>query len=155
VFYLVDGIKVDLLAHKYPLVQDVEIIEGVRMVSLKDIGAMKLNAIYGNGTRLKDFVDIYALLQEFSLQDLMKASETKYPENNIKMVKQSLLPHEDIDFSIPIDFIGKEIKWPSIVERLHQANQNPQKIFQKIPPLKQDLLETKQGQRQKPKGPRL
>src|SRR5204863_3439319 len=64
VFCLVDGIKLDLLAHKYPLVQDLKIIEGVRMVSLKDIGAMKLNAIYGNGTRLKDFVDMYTLLQE-------------------------------------------------------------------------------------------
>ena len=116
---------------------------------------MKLNAIYGNGTRLKDFVDIYALLQEFSLQELLQASEMKYPENNIKMVKQSLLHHEDIDFSVPIDFIGKEIKWPSIAERLQQAIQNPQQIFQKISPLKQDLLEKKQGRRQKPKGPRL
>jgi len=66
VFFLVDGIKVDLLTHKYPLVQDVEIIEGVRMVSLKDIGAMKLNAIYGNGTRvstpfLRQFVLEYFL----------------------------------------------------------------------------------------------
>lgn len=155
VFCLVDGIKLDLLAHKYPLVEDVELIEGVRMVSLKDIGAMKLNAIYGNGTRLKDFVDMHALLQEFSLQELLQASEVKYPENNIGMVKHALLHHDDIDFSVPIDFIGKEIKWPSISERLHQAIQNPQQIFQKIPPLKQNPLEKKQGRRKKPKGPRL
>ena len=63
VFTLIDGIKVDLLAHKYPLIEDLETTEGIRMVSLKDIGAMKLNAIYDNGTRLKDFVDMYALLE--------------------------------------------------------------------------------------------
>ncbi len=155
VFCLVDRIKLDLLAHKYPLVQGVEVSEGVRMVSLKDIGAMKLNAIYGNGTRLKDFVDIYSLLEDFSLKELLQASEMKYPENNIGVVQQSLLHHQDIDFSVPIDFIGKEIKWPSIAERLRQASQNPQKIFQKIPPLKQNLLAKKQVQQRKPRGPGL
>lgn len=96
VFCLIDGVKLDLLAHKYPLVEDLETVEGIRMVSLKDIGAMKLNAIYNNGTRLKDFVDMYALLETFSLQELLQASEKKYPENNISMVKNALLHHEDI-----------------------------------------------------------
>jgi hypothetical protein len=44
----------------------VETIDGI---SLKDICAMKLNAIYNNGTRLKDFVDVYVLLESFPLQD--------------------------------------------------------------------------------------
>src|SRR5688572_11828642 len=38
---LVNGIKVDVLAHKYPLVKDAETIDGVRLISLQDIGAMK------------------------------------------------------------------------------------------------------------------
>ncbi|MEO5592582.1 MAG: hypothetical protein ABIR15_22185 [Chitinophagaceae bacterium] len=126
----------------------------MRIVSLKDFGAMKLNAINGDATRLKDFVNMYSLLQDFSLKELLQASETKYPENNIKMVQHAFLHHEDIDFTVPIVFIGKEIKWLSIAERLHQANQNPQKIFQNIPPLKQNFLEKKQGRRQKPRGPR-
>ena len=103
VFCLIDGIKVDMLAHKYPLVEDLEIIEGLRLASLKDIGAMKLNAIYNNGTRLKDFVDTYVLLEIFSLQDLVDATEKKYPENSITMVTNALLYHDDIDFSVPID----------------------------------------------------
>jgi Nucleotidyl transferase AbiEii toxin, Type IV TA system len=74
VFCFIDGVKLDLLAHKYPLVEDLEIIEDIRMVSLKDIGAMKLNAIFNNGTRLKDFVDIYVLLEIFSLKELTDAS---------------------------------------------------------------------------------
>jgi hypothetical protein len=39
VFCIIDGVKLDLLAHKYPLVEDLEIIEDIRMVSLRDIGA--------------------------------------------------------------------------------------------------------------------
>ena len=65
VFCFIHDIKVDILAHQYPLVGELETVEGIRMISLLDIAAMKLNAIYDNGTRLKDFVDIYALLQYF------------------------------------------------------------------------------------------
>lgn len=155
VFCLIDGIKVDILAHKYPLVEDMETVDGVRIVSLKDIGAMKLNAIYNNGTRLKDFVDVYALLEIFSLQELIDASEKKYPENNVPMVKNALLHHEDIDFTVSIDYIGKEIKWPAIADRLQKAIHNPQKVFSKLPPLTRDLLEKKRHKGQKRKGPRL
>lgn len=128
---MIDGIKVDLLAHKYPLVEDLEIIEGLRLASLKDIGAMKLNAIYNNGTRLKDFVDTYVLLGIFSLQDLVDATEKKYPENSITMVTNALLYHDDIDFSVPIDYLDKTIKWSLIASRLQKAVLNPKMKFGK------------------------
>lgn len=155
VFCLVDGVKVDLLAHKYSLVKDVEIIDRIRIISLMDIGAMKLNAIYNNGTRLKDFVDVYTLLESFPLKDLLAASELKYPQNNIAMVKNAILHHEDIDFSVPIDFIGQDIKWSVIADRLREAVNNPQKVFIKISSLTRKLMETKPRNRQKPKGPSL
>lgn len=156
IFCLINGVKLDLLAHKYPLVEDFETDERIRMVSLKDIGAMKLNAIYNNGTRLKDFVDMYALLEKFSLQELLQASEKKYPDNNISIVKNALLHHEDIDFTVPIDYTGKKIKWLAIADRLRKAFQNPQMIFRTLPPLTRELLEKKQRKGYgKGKGPRL
>jgi predicted nucleotidyltransferase component of viral defense system len=155
VFCLVDGVKIDLLAHKYPLIENVETIDGIRIISLLDIGAMKLNAIYNNGTRLKDFVDVYTLLESFSLKDFLIASEQKYPQNNISMVKNALLHHEDIDFTVPIDYIGQDIKWSLIDDRLREAVNNPQKVFIKITPLTQKLMEKRFRNRQKPKGPNL
>jgi len=156
VFCIIDGIKVDLLAHKYPLVENTETIEGIRMVSLKEIGAMKLNAIYNNGTRLKDFVDMYSLLEKFSLDDLLEASAKKYPENNIGMVKRALIHHEDIDFSVPIDYIGEEIKWHDIADRLKQAFHDPKLTFTKIPPVTRSLMEKiRQRKPGKGKGPRM
>ena len=158
VFCLIDGIKMDLVAHKYPLVEDVEIIDGVRMVSLRDIGAMKLNAIYNNGTRLKDFVDVYALLENFSLQELLEASEKKYPENNIVMVKHALLHHEDIDFTVHIDYVGEETKWADIADRLQKAFRQPEIIFKKIPDSTVELMKKihrKSKERGKGRGPRL
>jgi hypothetical protein len=158
VFCLIDGIKMDLLAHKYPLVEDVEIIDGVRMVSLRDIGAMKLNAIYNNGTRLKDFVDMHALLENFSLQELLEASEKKYPGNNITMVKHALLHHEDIDFTVRIDYIGEETKWVDIADRLQKAFRQPETIFKKIRDLTVEVMKKihrKSKERRKGRRPGL
>lgn len=154
VFCIIDGVKLDLLAHKYPLVEDLEIIEDIRMVSLKDIGAMKLNAIFNNGTRLKDFVDIYALLEIFSLQELLTASEKKYPENNISMVIQSLLHHEDIDFTVPIDYTSASIKWSEIASRLKKSFHNLHMTFG-LPEITKKLMQKiesgKKGKIRRPK----
>lgn len=144
VFCFVNGIKVDLLAHQYPLLEEVENIEGIRIVSLKDIGAMKLNAIYGNGSRLKDFVDMYALLEFYSLQELLEASEKKYPDNSFIMTKNALIHFEDIDFSVPIDFIGLPIKWPEIADRLTEAFRNPKIRFNRTSSITRELLDKNQ-----------
>lgn len=154
VFCIIDGIKFDLLAHKYSLVDDPETIEGVRMVSLKDVGAMKLNAIYNNGTRLKDFLDMYYLLQKFPLQDFLQAAEKKYPDLTIAMVKQSLIHFEDIDFTVPIDYIGEKIEWRAISDRLKNAFQDPKLVFNKLPPLTQKLMEKTRPKKLGRKGPR-
>lgn len=155
VFCFIQDIKIDVIAHQYPLVGPVEAVEGVRMISLQDIAAMKLNAIYDNGTRLKDFVDIYALLQYFSLQQLMHAFQQKYPDINPTMVKNALVYHDDVRLQDPIDFVGPEIKWPTIAERLKKAFHDPQLIFS-LPKTTRKLMEKKQpnpkGER---KGPKL
>jgi len=83
------------------------------------------------------------------------ASEQKYPQNNIGRVKNAILHHEDIDFEVPVDFIGQDIKWSVIADRLREAVNNPQKVFIKLSPLTQKLMETKPRNRQEPKGPRL
>jgi hypothetical protein len=154
VFCFINDIKIDLISHQYPLVADIDVIEGIRMVSLEDIGAMKLNAIYGNGTRLKDFVDMYFLLEKFSLNELLQACHQKYPDINPGMAKQALIHHQDIDFNTPIHYTGTEIKWPAVAERLKKAYQNLHISFA-IPDITRKLLAKKrtqdQGRRNRPK----
>jgi len=67
VFTFIDDIKIDVIAHKYPQIKPVETIEGVRLASIEDIGAMKLHAILQSGSRIKDFIDIYFLLEHHPL----------------------------------------------------------------------------------------
>lgn len=147
VFCFINNIKIDLISHQYPLVGNIETVDGIRMVSLLDIGAMKLNAIFDSGKRLKDFVDMYALLEIYSLNELLDACHRKYADLNINMVKNSLLYHDDIIFA-PIGFIGTEIKWPDIADRLKNAFHNPHITFG-LPETTQKLLKMIQSDEKK------
>ena len=102
---IVDGVFVDLLTHPYPYVRPPVESEGIRMISREDIAAMKLNAISGNGTRAKDFIDVYFLLKEFSLGELLSFYGSKYAERNTFHVAKSLTWFDDMD----------EQTWPVMV----------------------------------------
>jgi hypothetical protein len=154
VFCFVNDIKIDLLSHQYPSVKDIDIVEGIRMASLLDIGTMKLNAIFNSGQRYKDFVDMYRLLEKFSLHELLNACQRKYPELNINMVKHSLIHFEDILFS-PIEFIGPEVAWPMIAERLQKAFHNPYISFG-LPESTKKLIQSRPSETKgRRKGPGL
>ena len=101
----INGIFIDVLRHNYPLVNDPVGEEGIKMASAADIAAMKLNAISGNGTRAKDFVDIYFLLKSYSLGDLIGFYKAKYAERNDFHVVKSLTYFDDII----------EENWPNLV----------------------------------------
>ncbi len=154
IFCFVNDIKIDLLPHQYPLIGDIDILEGIRIVSLLDIGAMKLNAIFNSGQRLKDFVDMYSLLEKFTFHELLDACQRKYPDLNINMVKHSLIHFNDIIFS-PIEFIGREVKWPAIAERLQKAFHNPYISFG-LPESTKKLFQSKSSEtKARRKGPKL
>lgn len=94
--YNVEGIKVDFVNYKYPLLENFDTLETIRMVSLRDIGAMKLNAISGRGSR-KDFIDLYFLMEHFSLSELLKFYKEKYDDGSEFLVLKSLQYFEDAE----------------------------------------------------------
>ncbi len=49
----INDVKVDFVNYKYPLLSNSLHIENIRMLSTKDIAAMKLNAIAGRGSKKK------------------------------------------------------------------------------------------------------
>ena len=59
-------IKIDFIKYPYPLINKVLEIDGLRLLSVEDIIAMKLSAIANRGAK-KDFVDIYELLKKYSI----------------------------------------------------------------------------------------
>lgn len=125
----IDTIKVDFIRHAYPWIKTPELIEGIRMASLEDIAAMKLNAISGNGTRLKDFVDVAYLSGFMSLNEMMRWYEKKYPDVNGVMALKSLCYFSDIDFSVDIDYVNTKMNWETIENRLVDMVKQPGKKF--------------------------
>ena len=116
-----EGIKFDLIAHQYPYVKPVINLEGIRMLSLHDIAAMKVNAIVGNGTRIKDFLDVHFLLRNITYEEMINAYLKKYPDVSANMARSSLLYHKDIDFTIPVTMIKDGLKWKDVDKSMRSA----------------------------------
>jgi hypothetical protein len=93
---IVNGISVDLLRHNYDYVVPPKSVGGITMASKQDIAAMKVNAITGDGTRVKDFIDIYFLLKDFSFADIIGFYKTKYNARNDFHAIKSLTYFDDI-----------------------------------------------------------
>ncbi len=137
----INGVKVDLVSHRYPLVKPLLEIENVRMATLEDIAAMKLNAISVNGSRLKDFIDVAYLSSNLNLSQMVDAYEEKYNTRNPTMIVKALDYHKDINFNEPIEMVGGQYLWVEIEHRLRQMTLNPTKTFQEM------KVEKKRGKR--------
>jgi predicted nucleotidyltransferase component of viral defense system len=90
----INGLKVDFVNYKYPLLDESLEIDGVRMLSKKDIAAMKLSAIAGRGSK-KDFIDLYFLLEDFTLREMLDFYLAKYLDGSEFMVVKSLSYFEE------------------------------------------------------------
>lgn len=116
IIFSIDGIKVDFVNYKYPLLDTIKHIDGIRLVSDKDIAAMKLNAIAGRGSK-KDFIDLYFLLKKYSLQEMISFYNSKYSDGSEFMVLKSLTFFDDAEQEeMPIMF--ENIDWNRIKEEI-------------------------------------
>jgi hypothetical protein len=90
----------------------------VSKLSKEDVAAMKLNAIYGRGSK-KDFIDLYFLLKEFSLPEMIDFYLEKYFDGSKFMMIKSLTYFLDADLDqtppIYLDFNWETCK-KTIVE---------------------------------------
>ena len=115
----VNGIKVDFVNYKYPLLEEITIVENIRLASDKDIAAMKLNAIAGRGSR-KDFIDLHYLLQKYSLKEMIAFYNTKYADGSEFMVLKSLTYFEDAE-SEEIPILFQKLDWNEIKVSIQKA----------------------------------
>jgi predicted nucleotidyltransferase component of viral defense system len=119
VLAMVQGVKLDLIAHKHPLVEPLEVGDGIRLVSLKDIAAMKINAISNRGAK-KDFWDYAALLKYFSTEEMLCFFEKKYPSANAWHAEKSLAFFDDSELDPdPVDLSG--MSWPGVKRMIIQS----------------------------------
>ena len=117
--YYIDDIKVDVVNYPFEWISPIIEEDGIRLASPIDIAAMKVNAIEGRGTK-KDFIDMYMLLQHYSLKEIIAFYQQKYPNYSIFRALRSLTYFDDAeDQFMPRMFI--EDTWEDM--KLYITNQ--------------------------------
>jgi Nucleotidyl transferase AbiEii toxin, Type IV TA system len=92
----IEGIKIDIMRYKYPLIDATLEIDGIRMLSPKDIAPMKLLAISNRGAK-KDFYDLYYLFKLFSLDEMYNFYEQKFGKIDTFQIHRSLCFFDDAE----------------------------------------------------------
>ncbi|MGL2962636.1 nucleotidyl transferase AbiEii/AbiGii toxin family protein [Flavobacterium sp. RSB2_4_14] len=112
----INDIKVDFVNYQYPLLEKHSEIEGIRLASKKDIAAMKLNAILGRGSR-KDFIDLYFLLQDFSLKEMINFYNKKFTDGSVFLLHKSLTYFAEADAQ-PQTIMFKDFNWETCKQKI-------------------------------------
>jgi hypothetical protein len=125
----INEIKVDLVKYDYDLIEDVKKEEGIKYLGKKDISAMKLMAVANRGDQAKDFIDIYYLLKEITLNDMFEYYKIKYKQNDINPIKRSLIYFDDITENnwLSVKLLNEEIN----IEKIKQKIINEMNIYNK------------------------
>lgn len=98
VFGFINEVKVDFVKHfHYPMIDEVQVIDGLRIVSDKDIIAMKINAILRRAVK-KDFWDIAELFQHYSVKECIDFYQQKCANQQLFIsIPQAITYFEDAE----------------------------------------------------------
>ena len=103
VFGFINNIKTDIVYKKSHQLQNPITVNNIQMASLEDLAAMKLETVNNRG-KLRDFVDIYILLQHFSMKQMFEFWSFKFDNPNWDSLFRSLHYFEDAQ-------LEPELKW--------------------------------------------
>ena len=114
-----NGIKVDFVRYKYDLIVPPRVEEGIRLISIEDIGCMKLAAITGRGKK-RDFFDLYYILKKIPLEKLLDLYQSKFYDSSLQLVLKSITYFEDAE-SDEDPNLFEELSWDEVKNNIRQA----------------------------------
>lgn len=114
--FSIDHVNVDLVNYRYPWLSNLIYEDNLRLASIQDIAAMKLNAISGRGSR-KDFVDLYFLLDHFTLEEMFAFYLSKFDDGNLFLVQKSLTYFKDAEVDEMPEMIEK-VSWANVKRKI-------------------------------------
>jgi hypothetical protein len=101
-----DTVKLSFFSYPYPLLFPTFEYETMRIASLEDIACMKLSAIVSRAT-IKDYVDLYCILQQTSLSELLQFTKQKFSELDENIILKSLVYFDDVTIE-PLKFLQEK-----------------------------------------------
>jgi hypothetical protein len=118
--YLIDEIKVDIVHYEYPWLKNKIVLDEIHLAAIEDIAAMKLSAINGRGSK-KDFIDLYYILQQFDLAQLMSFYGQKFRDGSSFLVLKSLVYFEDADLEA-MPWMFEDLSWEEVKTTIQKAH---------------------------------
>ncbi len=113
---LTDTRKLDVYNWAVKFIRPVKQEGVVRLASLEDIAAFKLDAICHRKEK-KDYIDIAVLLEKFSFGQMLEFYKEKFPMNDKRIVLTQILDIDD---------------WENSVEPVMLIDLSPKKAFEEI-----------------------
>ena len=113
-----NGVKLQFLEYPYDLIEQYSNWEGVNLSSVLDIGCTKLQTVGMRGSK-KDLIDVYFLLEVFSLTELFNAMQKKYKniEYSQTHILKSLVYFADAELQ-PMPKMHKAVEWDEVKKKL-------------------------------------
>lgn len=115
---VLDEVKLSFLKYGYNLLYPLIDFDGIRIADERDIAAMKIDAISSRGSK-KDFIDLYFLLEKYSLEELISFFEKKFNqiEYNKLHILKSLVFFTDAE-NEPMPVMRKNADWEEIKSKI-------------------------------------
>ena len=89
-FVLDDSVQLSFFGYKHKLLNPCIKTEYFNIASVEDIACMKLSAVTSRSLE-KDYVDLYFIFKNHSLEDILKIFVQKYPTLDVGVVLKSLV----------------------------------------------------------------
>lgn len=107
-----EGAKLSFLYYPYRMLRELKRDGNFSLADTLDIGCMKIDTIASRGKK-KDFIDLYFLMQQYSLQELLHAYEEKYADVKYDMmhIMKSLTYFDDAQGDPEITFLNQKVSW--------------------------------------------
>ncbi len=93
--FIDENIKLSFFTYKYKLLKKLVNEPYFNIASILDIAVMKLSAVVSRATS-KDYIDLFFILKEITLAEILVAKNKKFPELDTNLVLKSLVYFKDI-----------------------------------------------------------
>lgn len=125
----IDGVKIDMVYFHYPNPFPIKEQDGIRMLSLDSLAAMKIHAVGNRGLK-RDFVDLAELLQKKPLNELMASYQQQFNPSPAAMshLMRGLTYFGDAEATPQHMDIKNGRKWEQVKEIVLKSVKNPNAI---------------------------
>lgn len=125
----IDGVKIDMVYFHYPNPFPIKEQDGIRMLSMDSLAAMKIHAVGNRGLK-RDFVDLAELLQKKPLNKLMASYQQQFNPSPAAMghLKRGLTYFGDAEATPQHMDIKNGRKWEQVKDIVLKSVKNPNAI---------------------------